>query len=124
MFKIVDVEKIADGQVLLNVETDDASLFAPVALFESLVEFSGSFRHKFHIAEQIKEKESTHEQRMENARADRAAILTRYEAMSGRPGQKVHALLVIFKEEGRTWLTLDGMISTLRLAREERKKSA
>ena len=124
MFKIVDVEKSENDKVLLSVETDDASLFALVALFESLVEFSGSFRHKFHIAEQIKEKESTHEERMEAARADRRELLDLYESMDGSKKEKIHALLKIQREKVGNWFTLDGVISMLKLAREEIIKTA
>jgi len=124
VFKIVDCESLDDGQTRFVVDTDDSSLFTSLAFLDSLVEFTGSFRHKASIAIKIKKSELTRDVREVAAAADRAMILNLFETTTGdSPRERMNIVLRQLQDAGRSWMRLDGVISILKIARSERKES-
>jgi hypothetical protein len=124
LFKIIDCDRLPDNQFRLVVETDDASLFTSLSFLDSLVEFTGSFRHQSKIALRIKDSELTKDVRLLAAREDRAMILNLFEETAGAsPRERWNIVLQLLQDAGRTWMRLDGVISILKIARAERKES-
>lgn len=124
MFKIVDCEPLEDGQTRFVVDTDDSSLFTSLAFLDSLVEFTGSFRHKSQIAVRIKNREATKDVREIAAAADRAEILSLFEKTAGASTRdRWNTVLQHLQAAGCSWMRLDGVISILKIARSERKES-
>ena len=124
MFKIVDCEPLDDGQTRFVIDTDDSSLFTSLAFLDSLVEFTGSFRHKASIAIKIKKSELTRDVREVAAAADRAMILDLFESTAGSSTrERWNVVLQQLQAAGRSWMRLDGVISILKIARSEKKES-
>ena len=124
LFKIVDCEPLDDGQTRFVIDTDDSSLFTSLAFLDSLVEFTGSFRHKASIAIKIKKSELTRDVREVAAAADRAMILDLFESTAGSSTrERWNVVLQQLQAAGRSWMRLDGVISILKIARSEKKES-
>ena len=124
MFKIIDSERLQDGQTRFVVETDDSSLFTSLSFLDSLVEFTGSFCHQSKIALRIKDSELTKDVRLLAAREDRAMILNLFEETLGASTrERWNTVLQLLQDAGRSWMRLDGLISILKIARSERKES-